>query len=85
MKRIYGLSKEQIEYLLEHAKCAICGKPGNDRKLVMDHNHKTGENRDFLCNGCNTGIGAFAEDIISLSNAIEYLIKHNRENLENTK
>jgi hypothetical protein len=31
--------------------------------------------RDILCHGCNVGLGAFADDISRLKNAIAYLEK----------
>lgn len=63
-------------------KCAICKNPiaFNDRTAVIDHNHKTRKIRGLLCIGCNTGIGSFEENTISLHNAINYLKSHNEDN-----
>lgn len=63
-------------------KCAICKKEeikkirGEVVKLMLDHDHATGKNRQLLCHLCNVGIGAFGDNIDLLSNAIEYLRKH---------
>ena len=57
-------------------ECPICHKKsiafvtGN---FVIDHNHKTGEARAWICDSCNTGLGRFKDDIEVFKNAIEYL------------
>lgn len=45
-------------------RCAACAKPGQYGRgdLVPDHNHATGEFRDFLCTQCNTALGLLNED-----------------------
>lgn len=50
--------------------CAICEKA---RKLVVDHDHETGKVRGLLCNQCNTALGLFKDDTVSLARAVEYL------------
>ena len=47
----YGIYEELMEYQ-EH-KCAICGVDDSFNRLVMDHDHKTGEVRGLLCHSCN--------------------------------
>jgi integrase len=37
------------------ARCAICGRA--ERKLVDDHDHRTGLRRGLLCRGCNVSEG----------------------------
>lgn len=58
--------------------CAICGKNENEfnRSLSLDHDHETGEPREFLCNNCNTALGKFEENIDILASAISYLKQH---------
>lgn len=53
----YGITEEQYDQLLiaQNFSCAVCGKNAEEEKkrLVVDHNHKTGEIRGLLCNYCN--------------------------------
>ena len=39
----------------------------------MDHDHKTGKGRDWICDSCNTGLGRFKDDISILQTGIDYL------------
>lgn len=57
-------------------RCPICRKRsivGVTAKIVADHNHHTGNIRDFICDSCNTGLGRFKNGENYLHNAIEYL------------
>ena len=54
--------------------CPICDK--ETRKVVLDHNHSTGEFRGWLCNDCNNALGKFNDDIDFLKKAIKYLKKN---------
>lgn len=59
-------------------KCPICERStivGITARIVRDHNHKTGMGRKWICQSCNTGLGAFKDDITILKNAIEYLTR----------
>ena len=51
-------------------QCVICG---DDGKLVVDHDHKTGQIRGMLCNHCNRGLGHFRDDPMLLEFAVQYL------------
>lgn len=42
----------------------------------VDHNHKTGAIRKFLCTNCNRGLGHFHESINKMKTAIRYLEEH---------
>ena len=56
--------------------CPICGKttiPDLTSKVVLDHDHRTGKIRGWICDSCNTGIGRFKDDIELLKAAIKYL------------
>lgn len=56
--------------------CAICKTKEPKGGWHLDHDHITGEIRDFLCSNCNRGIGHLQEDIDTLKNAISYLTKY---------
>lgn len=61
--------------------CPICGKtsiPDITANLVIDHNHKTGKARAWICDSCNTGLGRFKDDISIMERAIEYLKYYNK-------
>jgi len=66
-----GLTKKQIDKLQEihNNKCAICNKK---RFLVLDHDHKTGKVRGYLCRGCNTKLSGF-DNPEFVKRATEYL------------
>ncbi len=63
---------------LQNNCCAICNKPAQEtlKNLYVDHNHKNGKIRGLLCQNCNSGLGHFKEDIVTLKNAINYLNQH---------
>ena len=57
-------------------KCPICQKRsivGITAKIVADHDHHTGNIRDFICDSCNTGLGRFKNGKNILQNAIIYI------------
>lgn len=57
-------------------KCPICSKRsivGVTAKIVADHNHDTGDIRDWLCDSCNTGLGRFKNGKNCLRDALAYL------------
>lgn len=57
-------------------ECPICLKrtiAGVTSKVVLDHSHRTGEVRGWVCDSCNTGIGRFKDDKKILSRAMKFL------------
>lgn len=59
--------------------CPLCQKasiPGVTAKLVIDHNHETGNARAWICDSCNTGLGRFKDNIDLLKVSIKYLKKY---------
>jgi len=58
IKRKYGLTPEDYNNLIKKQKsrCALCGKI---RKLILDHDHKTGRVRGMLCRKCNMWLSVF--------------------------
>jgi hypothetical protein len=83
IKRKYGLSWEEYVSMMDkqQGRCLLCGSEGSgkDNKLVVDHDHDTGEVRGLLCWSCNVGMGLFKEDIDLLQKVIKYI---NRESIE---
>ncbi len=62
----------------EPFECPICHKrtiAGITSKIVLDHDHDTGEVRQWICDSCNTGIGRFKDDEKIILNALKYLRK----------
>lgn len=78
IKHKWGMSREEYDarLLAQDGKCAVCKQEQPTAYWHLDHNHKTGALRDFLCSNCNRGIGHLKEDLTILNNAIEYLTKH---------
>ena len=65
--------------------CPICkrtidqiGRKGQKRlqNWVLDHCHTTETFRGWVCHHCNTGLGAFKDDINRIKQAVAYLQKH---------
>jgi len=59
--------------------CPICKKPSIPyvtANLVIDHDHDTGNAREWICDSCNTGLGRFKDNIELMQQAIKYLRKH---------
>lgn len=65
------ISDEALAEIKANTKeCVICGDNG---RLVVDHDHKTGQVRGMLCNHCNRGLGHFRDDPMLLEFAGQYL------------
>jgi hypothetical protein len=83
LRETYGIKLSDYAAMLEAQghKCAICGQDETrfKKKLVIDHDHATGEVRQLLCNMCNHGIGNFKDDIDLMANAIKYILKHSKK------
>lgn len=60
--------------------CPICQKTTivGVSKIVLDHNHSTGNVRGWLCESCNTGIGRFDDRIDIIQHAIKWLKSTNK-------
>jgi len=59
--------------------CPICQKTsivGITAKIVIDHDHKTGAGREWICDSCNTGLGRFKDDLKLIQRVIDYLKKY---------
>ena len=74
----YGLTIDEYEEKMQEqqSKCSICQTIlKGDKNTHLDHNHETHAIRDFLCAGCNKGIGMFDESPTKLAQAIIYLMQ----------
>lgn len=63
-KRYDAMPQEVRDRILNNSlACAICGAESNphDKSLSLDHNHATGQWRDWLCDRCNTALGLIRE------------------------
>jgi hypothetical protein len=77
-------NKAKREYETKHPKpkigdefyCKVCERTitiQTTRDVNLDHDHKTGEIRGYICNRCNTGLGNFKDNIFLLRQAIRWL------------
>lgn len=73
-KSKYGITKEEYSEIfhVQNGLCLICGN-ASERRLCVDHCHKTGFIRGLLCNHCNTAIGFLKEDPSLIRRAAEYI------------
>jgi hypothetical protein len=71
------ISREDYDKKLQEQNglCAICHTHATRRNLHLDHDHKTGEIRDFLCSGCNTALGQLKEDPEIIKSMLQYIEK----------
>lgn len=84
LKRIYNITVEQYNEIVvrQNGVCAICLQPNREKqnekekRLCVDHSHKTGNNRGLLCGHCNKGLGQFSDSPILLEKALKYLLSY---------
>jgi hypothetical protein len=76
-KREYGISPDETNRILElqGGLCAICKE---SPATHLDHDHKTGVVRGFLCDRCNRGLGYFRDNLEFILNAGIYLENRRR-------
>lgn len=81
-QRNYGLTESQYEDKKKEQdyKCKICGEEGfcignknHTEKLVVDHDHESGQVRDLLCHNCNRALGLLQDSVIIADSALQYL------------
>ena len=70
----YGLTVDAFNLMLSNQDnaCAICYLVP-DKRLHVDHCHKTSKVRGLLCASCNMAIGLLKDDVNRLQAAINYL------------
>ena len=52
--------------------CECCGRGA--RQLVLDHDHRTGAFRGYICQSCNMALGHFGDTLDGLLQAAGYLM-----------
>jgi hypothetical protein len=80
-QKYYGLTIVDYEAMVEAqgGRCGVCGRgPGHDgrAKLMVDHDHETGQVRALLCSHCNTALGMAEDDPDRLIALAAYIIQH---------
>lgn len=79
----YGLTPEDYRRMgaRQRWRCAICERPPYPAgtRLVVDHDHRTGEVRALLCSPCNSALGLMGDRAERLESAAAYLRKHSGE------
>lgn len=77
IKRTYGVTDGEAQRLLiarRSGVCVICGENRSGKKeLEIDHDHDTGLIRGVICQKCNTGLGAFNDDLELLECVVDYM------------
>lgn len=80
LKNYYDITIEDYNKMFaeQEGKCKICGAHQTEfeKKLGVDHNHKTGKIRGLLCDNCNIGIGNLNHNPLILIKASKYLSKN---------
>jgi len=59
-------------------RCECCGCI--PKKWVLDHDHKTGKFRGWICDDCNIGLGKLGDNVEGVQKAIIYLQKFENRN-----
>jgi hypothetical protein len=73
--RLYGPAADYEKMLAaQRGVCGLCGKPPkNERRLAVDHCHRTGQIRGLLCAPCNRALGQLGDDVAGLGRALRYV------------
>lgn len=77
----YGMTEDdyQRQLRLQGGVCDICKQPSRGERLVVDHDHVTGDFRGLLHTSCNVAIGLLRDDPFVVEGALKYLLKHRQE------
>lgn len=87
----FGKTPEEVSYFVQAyldangPKCFCCGiecevvggvKKAGLRRLVLDHNHDTGELRSMICDFCNTALGKLGDKSIGVQKLLTYIKRY---------
>jgi hypothetical protein len=75
LRRMYGITAEHFDEMMlaQGGACAVCLVV---TRLVVDHNHTTGEVRGLLCHHCNSALGMLKESERSCLNLLAYIQRY---------
>jgi hypothetical protein len=89
-RRLYGITLADYDRMRAEQDycCRLCrkhetevwarrpwGQPRrHNARLVVDHNHDTGQVRGLLCDQCNTILGMVGDDPVALARMADYLL-----------
>lgn len=77
LRHSYGMTVDDLNLLMrkQDNKCAICNIDQSqlEKRLDIDHCHKTGRVRGLLCPKCNKAIGLLKDSSEMLDKASNYL------------
>lgn len=80
LQREFGMTLEEYNamFVSQNGLCSICGggPDAKNKRLAVDHDHKTGKIRSLLCRGCNVGIGNLKDSPDLLEKAAKYIRNH---------
>lgn len=80
-RRTFNLSLEDYESLLslQGGGCKTCGTAPGEKRLAVDHCHRTGVIRGLLCHHCNMILGLCEDDALRLRSLAEYVSSSTNE------
>lgn len=77
LKTRYNMSLDDYDSLLkaQDYRCKLCNKEHmtNNKRLYVDHCHRTGKVRGLLCSNCNLSLGQIGDTIESVEKILKYL------------
>lgn len=77
-ERARGRRRRGVKDAPGEQKTGICPGCRTEKKLVLDHDHKTGKIRDWICSRCNTFLGMYETRKAdgTLQWFADYLVRH---------
>ena len=73
----FGITLDEYNNMhdVQNGLCKICGNPEDlDRRLAVDHDHKTGRVRGLLCFKCNVFLGHIEKmGLATIATILDYL------------
>lgn len=76
----YGIEPEEYDAIkAKYKSCPICGSVSSN--VHLDHDHETGNIREFICSNCNLALGLLNDDPERMRRMIAYVRKHKRKGL----